>query len=322
MNKVLSTFWLPDKVKEDFASEFELICPEKETPNFSPEEQLKLLPPCAGALVGMIPTGRAFFEAGQNLKVVGTHSVGFDHIDIACAKEKGVRIVNTPREVCGPTAELTMALMLAAMRGVVYFDRLVRERRNTALGLFTSDTLAFSSTPCGKKLGIVGFGRIGRDVARKAKAFDMEIYYYDPIRADAATEAALDVKYLPFETLLETADVVSLHCPFTEENRHLIAEEEFMRMKPDAYLVNTARGPLVEERALVRALALGKIKGAALDVYEFEPKVGELLTALENVVLVPHIGTYTYEVRLKMAYEALNGIAACLKGETPENIVV
>jgi len=181
--------------------------------------------------------------------------------------------------------------------------------------------LLLGSDVYGKTLGIIGFGRIGRAVARRAKGFEMRVLYYDIERAPEEVERELNAQYVDLEALLKEADYISIHAPLTPETHHMIGERELKMMKPTAYLINTARGPIVDERALVRALKEGWIAGAALDVYENEPELTPGLAELPNVVLAPHIGSASAETRTKMAEMAVSNLLSVLKGERPENIV-
>ncbi len=219
-----------------------------------------------------------FDAAGPGLRVVANFGVGYDSVDVDAATRRGIVVANTPDVLTAATAELTLALMLALLRRVAEGDRLVRRREEWAL----APTFMLGEGLAGKTLGIVGLGRIGREVARLAEAFGMRVVH---------TRGSGSYEGLPLERLLGEADVVSLHVPLTAETRHLVGRDELRLMKPGAVLVNVARGPIVDETALVEALAAGEIAGAALDVYEHEPEVHQGLLVLENVVLTPHLGS-------------------------------
>ncbi|MDQ2630572.1 MAG: D-glycerate dehydrogenase, partial [Actinomycetota bacterium] len=216
--------------------------------------------------------------AGPQLRCVANVAVGYDNIDLAAAAERGVVVTNTPGVLDDATADLTLALLLAVTRRVVEGDRLVRSGRSWNWGM----SFMLGSSLRGKLLGIVGLGGIGRRVAERARAFGMEIAYHSRHPAPAEITAALDAERMPLERLLAEADVVSLHCPLTPETHHLIGAEELASMKPSAVLVNAARGPVVDERALAAALASGGIAAAGLDVYEREPRVEPALLELDN----------------------------------------
>lgn len=322
MKKILINQWIPDEVARRFRDQVVLDYPTHEKNRYSYEEYKAKLPEYEGALVVTAVADKPLLEAASNLEVIANLGVGYNNIDYVFAGQRGIYVVNAPTTVTHPTAELTLALILSVTRGIVYFDRYTREVKDTSLPTFGVPISEFASSPHGKTLGIVGFGRIGKQVARKCKAaLDMDVIYYDAFRAPAEVEDEIGARMVPFEELLRTADIVSLHCPYTPENHHLMDERAFGLMKPGAYFINAARGALMDEAALVRALQSGHLKGAGLDVYEFEPKITAELLPMDNVVLAPHIGTYAYEVRMAMAVEALTGVCACLRGEVPFNVV-
>lgn len=247
-------------------------------------------------------------QAGQELRIVANIAVGYDNVDVAAARAHGVTVTNTPDVLTEATAEMTWALILAVTRRVAEGDRLVRKGawKGWALDFMLGMELR------GKQLGIVGMGRIGSAVASRAPAFGMTVAYHDPGRADESPGAGIAGASLP--DLLSTSDVVSLHVPLTASTRHLIDGRCFARMKRSAYLVNTSRGPVVDEEALAWALRERLIAGAALDVYEQEPALHPGLLALENVVLAPHLGSATRETRTAMADLAVRNVLAVLSG--------
>jgi glyoxylate reductase len=247
--------------------------------------------------------------AGPQLKVVANVAVGYDNIDVPAVKRRGVLVTNTPDVLNGAVAELTWGMILAVTRRLGESERLVRAGgwHGWAFDFMTGMELA------GKTLGIIGKGRIGRDVARRAAAFDMRVVF-------GGREAGGDVDGHPVMTIddvLGSADVVSLHVPMRPDTRHLIDARAIGLMKPSAYLINTARGPVVDEAALAEALAVRRIAGAALDVFEREPVVHPGLLGLDNVVLLPHIGSATVETRTAMAELAAKNVAAVLAGRAP-----
>ncbi|GAA4150796.1 D-glycerate dehydrogenase [Actinomadura keratinilytica] len=248
--------------------------------------------------------------AGPRLKVVANTAVGYDNIDVAAATERGVRVTNTPGVLDGATADLTMALILAAARRVLDGDRLLRDRTPWVWGPRMLLGLDLSA---GATLGIVGYGRIGRAVARRARAFDMKIVA-TPARSAPPDD---DVEFLELPDLLERSDVVTLHCPLTERTRHLIDADALRRMKPSAILVNTARGGIVDEDALIGALRSGQIAAAGLDVFEDEPNVDPRLTELPNTVLTPHLGSAGVTTRERMCHLSVANAAAVLAGKEP-----
>ncbi len=254
--------------------------------------------------------------AGPNLKVISNYAVGFDNIDVAEATRRGIAVTNTPGVLTETTADLTWAILMAVARRIVEADNFLR----TGQWKGWAPCLMLGHDVYGKTLGIVGLGRIGKAVARRAKGFDMRVLYYD-IRRDEQAERELGVAYAPLEDLLKESDFVSIHAPLTEKTRHLIGEKELRLMKPTAFLVNVARGPLVDEAALIRALREKWIAGAALDVFEREPHVPPELIQMKNVVLVPHIGSASVETRSKMAMMAVENLLAVLEGKIPPNLV-
>ena len=251
--------------------------------------------------------------AGPQLRCVANVAVGFDNVDVGAARKRSVVVTNTPGVLDDATADLTMALLLAATRRLAEGDRLVRSGRPWSWGM----SFMLGSSLRGKLLGIVGLGGIGRRVAERARAFGMEIAYHSRHPAPAEVEVALGAERVPLERLLRESDVVSLHCPLTPETRHLIGAAELESMKESAVLVNAARGPVVDERALAEALAAGRIAAAGLDVYEREPRVEPRLLELENVVLSPHLGSATVETRAAMAELAARNAISVLGGQGP-----
>jgi len=257
-------------------------------------------------------------DAAPNLKVISTYSVGYDHIDIEAATKRGIYVTHTPGVLTDAVAEFTVGLLLAVTRRVLEADRTIRANEwNKPWNPF------FLTGPelKGKTLGIIGFGRIGVAVAKKVQGFEMNVIYYDVYRKEDV-EKELGVKYVDLETLLKTSDFVSLHVPLMKETYHMIDEKELKMMKPTAYLINTARGAVINTDALIKALEEGWIAGAALDVFEQEPlPPNHPLTKFKNVVLAPHIASATIEARQRMAELAANNLVAVLKGEMPPALV-
>lgn len=310
--RVLVTCRLPERIRHELRHGFELDEHDSGEPLPRPE----LLARAAG-VHGLLATpgdridAELLDAAGPGLALVATFSVGTDHVDLEAATARGVLVANTPGATTAPTAELTIAVMLGLLRRVVEGDRLIRARRPWRL----APTFMLGRGLAGLTLGLVGFGQIGREVARLAEAFGMRIVH-------TTRSGAGEPGWLPFDELLATADVISLHCPLTDETRHLIDAAALARAKPTAVLVNAARGPVVDEEALVEALRAGTIAGAALDVYEREPEVHAGLLELENVVLVPHLGSATVHARDEMGAHcvaALRGVL--LDGRLPENVL-
>lgn len=259
---------------------------------------------------------KEMIDAGKNLQIISLNAVGFDHVDIAYAKEKGIVVSNSPQAVRVPTAEMTFALLLAATKRLAFYDQVVRrgdwldpsERRYQGLTLE------------GATLGIYGMGRIGSTVAQFAKAFGMKLLYHDVYQLPAEKEAELGVRYVSFDELVEQSDVVTIHAPFLPSTKHKFNKEVFKKMKNRSYLINAARGPIVSEEDLIEALESGEIAGAGLDVFEFEPSVSERLRVLDNVIMAPHAGTGTIEGRCTLAEEAAENIRSFFAGQ-PVNVV-
>jgi glyoxylate reductase len=254
-------------------------------------------------------------SAGADLRVVANIAVGYDNIDLAAARARGIVVTNTPDVLTEATAELTWALILAVTRRIPEGDRLVRRGawKGWALDFMLGMELR------GRQLGIVGLGRIGAAVASRAAAFGMSVVHHSlGVAASSASPLpAPEVRALPLDELLATSDVVSLHVPLTPATRHLVDRRALARMKRSSYLVNTSRGPVVDEEALAWALGERLIAGAALDVYEREPAVNERLVSLDNVVLAPHLGSATTETRTAMADLAVRNVLAVLGGQPP-----
>ncbi len=248
--------------------------------------------------------------AGPQLRVVANVGVGYDNVDVPACAARGVVVTNTPGVLTDATADLAFALVLMTTRRLGEAERFIRARRPWAFGL----DFMLGTGITGKTLGIVGLGQIGAAVARRARAAGMEIVYTARNRAAPELEAELAARFLPLDELLATADVVSLHAPLTEQTRGLIDAAALARMKPTAFLVNTSRGAVIDEAALVDALANGTIAGAGLDVYEREPELHPGLLELENVVLLPHLGSATTETRTAMAVLAVRNALAVTHG--------
>lgn len=255
--------------------------------------------------------------AGPQLRVVANVAVGYNNIDVAACTERGIRVTNTPGVLTEATADIAMALVLASTRRMGEGERVIRSQSPWQWGMFYMLGMGIQ----GRQLGIVGMGQIGIATAKRAKAFGMTIAYTKRTPLDDATARELEATHMDIDQLLATSDVVSLHCPYSPDTHHYINAARLAQMKKTAYLVNTARGPVVDEAALVDALRSGVIAGAGLDVFEHEPKVHEGLLALDNAVLIPHLGSATVETRTAMANLAATNALAFLDGKTPPNLV-
>jgi len=254
-------------------------------------------------------------KAGR-LKIVANYAVGYNNIDIAACTQRGIAVTNTPEVLTAATADLAFTLILAVAKRIVEGDNMTRGGNFKGWG----PLLLLGSEVSGKTLGIIGAGRIGSAVARRATGFDMKILYHDT-KQNSELEKKCDAKFVSLDELLEKSDFISLHVPFNENTRHLINMNRLRQMKTGAYLINTSRGPVVDENALVTALKEEIIAGAGLDVYEEEPLLAPGLIELPNTVLLPHIASSTVETRTKMALMAAENIISIAQGKIPLNIL-
>jgi glyoxylate reductase len=255
--------------------------------------------------------------AGDQLVIVANYAVGFDNVDVPACTARGVLVGNTPDVLTETTADLAWSLMMAAARRIAEGDRFLRGRTPWIWG----PEFMIGQDVHDKVLGIVGFGRIGHAMARRAKGFGMRVLYYDVYRATPELEAELNVEFRDLEALLEEADFVTLHTVLSEETRHLINAERLQRMKSTAVIVNTSRGPVIDEAALADALREGEIFAAGLDVFEREPEVHPALLELENAVIIPHLGSATVDTRIAMGLLAAENLIAALEGRRPPALV-
>lgn len=318
MKRLLVTYAIPSESLNALKERFEVIVPEEGS--FSREEVLRLVPNCEAMLsMFSFKVDREVMDAGKSLKIISNFGVGYNNIDIAYAKERGIVVTNTPDPVVEPTAELAFALMSDLARRVSECDAKLK-RRDDGLKWGVMENLGVGLW--GKRLGIVGLGNIGKAIARRALVSGMEVVYYNRHPLSWLEEDYLGVSYLPFEELLATSDYLSLNTPLTESTFHLMDQTTIAQMKRGAFLINTARGPVVDEAALVSALRSGHLAGAGLDVYEFEPKITADLLTMDNVVLVPHIGTATMDARIEMGNYAAENVLLFFRGEEPLSVVV
>lgn len=254
--------------------------------------------------------------AGPQCKIFANYAVGYNNIDVAAATARRVLISNTPGVLTDATADIAWALLFATARRIVESDAYTRAGKFTGWG----PMLFLGRDITGKTLGVVGAGRIGANFAKKSKGFEMKVLYHD-VQPNAKFEAETGATFVDFDTLLKESDFVSVHVPLLPSTRHLMGEREFKLMKSTAVLINTSRGPVVDEHALVEALKSGEIWGAGLDVFEEEPLLAPGLAELPNAVVVPHIASATIETRTKMGIMAVDNILAALNGDTPPNCV-
>lgn len=258
------------------------------------------------------PVNKKLIDNAPKLKLVSNYAVGYNNIDVAYCLEKGVTVTNTPGPVTAPTANIALGLMLDVARRITECDRKLRQQgKQMKVGVLENLGIPID----GKTLGIIGMGRIGRALAKRALACNMNIIYHNRHRLDTEYEESLNARYVSKEELLAQSDFVSVNAPYMPETYHIIGEKELKQMKPSAVLINTSRGPLVDEHALVKALKDGTIHGAGLDVFEFGDHPLPELLELDNVVLTPHIGTQTYETRVIMAQTVCNNVIGFIEGD-------
>lgn len=288
-------------------------------PPGSDEAALMKEAPRADALItrGGIRVTREIMAASPRLRAVGVHGVGCDHVDLQAARELGKVVFNTPLALTETVAEMTLALMLALTRRVVSADKAVRAGEWTRKygDLIGSELM-------GKTVGIIGLGKIGAAVARRVKPFGVELLYHD-VAERSELEAELGIRRVELDTLLRMSDIITLHTPLTPQTRGLISRRELDLMADGVYLVNTARGKVIDQRALVEALRAGKVAGAALDVFEVEPlDPADPLASMDNVILTPHLGASSREAMRRMAVQVAEGVVKVLRGGVPNSPVV
>ncbi|MCD4851905.1 D-glycerate dehydrogenase [Arthrobacter sp. AK01] len=314
MSRVVVTGRIPDAAIEKLRAEHEVDA-WTGAESITREELLRRVAG-ADAVVSLL-TERVDTElldaAGPQLKVVANVAVGYDNIDVRACAKRGIVATNTPGVLTEATADIAFGLILMATRRLSEGERLIRSGQAWKWGMF----FLLGSSLQGKTLGVVGMGGIGQATARRAKAFGMEIIYQSRRETDPRIAAELDARRVDLDELLAVSDVVSLHCPYGPATHHLIGAEQLAAMKSSAFLVNTARGPIIDEEALASALRDHVIAGAGLDVYEQEPRVHPGLLDLDNVALLPHLGSATVETRTAMAMLAADNALAVLSGELP-----
>ncbi len=315
--RVLVTRRVFDETLVQLSKQFDVESNQRDVP-FAPTQLVRKLQGKAGAIILLtdIIDERVIVQC-PDLRIVCNLAVGFNNIDVKACTRRGIMVTNTPGVLDDTTADFTWCLLLSTARRVVEGDSYLRVGKWKGW----SFTYFMGHDIYRKTLGILGLGRIGKGVARRAKGFDMRVIYHDPTRTDEATERELGVMFVDKRTLLRESDFVSLHVPLLPETTHIISHGEFALMKKTAILINASRGPVVDEKALVKALREGRIAGAGLDVYEKEPKVERGLHGLKNVVLTPHIASSSYETRMKMAAMAVQNCVAGLNGQRPPNLL-
>jgi len=316
--KIVVTGKIPEVALEKLKKSHEVISWGEETP-ISRDEMLKRVSG-ANVIVSLLTEKideEVLASAGNDLKAVCNVAVGYNNIDVAACKNKNVLVTNTPGVLTDATADIAMALILMTTRRLSEGERVIRNQDPWAWGMF----YMLGSSIQNQTLGILGMGQIGIATALRAKSFGMKIIYTRRNRLDEKIEKELSAQYVSLDELLQQSDIVSLHCPYSTETHHLISDAQLSKMKKTSYLINTARGPIVNEEALANALINKTIAGAGLDVYENEPKVNEKLLKLDNVVLLPHLGSATVETRTAMATTAANNALEILSGNKPLNPV-
>ena len=313
MKKILIAYRMKSEGLRELEGRYEVTLPTGKS-HFSREEVLEMI---SGYEV-LVPsfgffTDREIMERGVKLELISNYGVGYNNIDVECATEKGIVVTNIPNTTREPTAEFAFGLLLAAGRRIGYYDRKLRSPEGVSWGMYAETGLPVY----GKRLGIIGMGRIGQSLARRAIASGMEIVYHNRNRLDKTIEEIYGARWVSLDELLRSSDYISLNAPSTPETYHMIGEKQFGMMKPTAVFINTARGNMVDERALATTLREKRIWAAALDVYEQEPQILPELLTLDNVVLAPHAGTKTLEDRIRMSEEMVQNIIGFYEGRYP-----
>lgn len=314
MDKILIKARLPRELFELLEEDYEIIMPESK--RFTKNELIENIEDVIGVITPGQPLGEDVLKYGKNLKFVATSSAGFDHIDLDYCNKNNIAVINAPNAVQNPTAELAIGLIINLIRRIPYYNKKLKEELYVKNSFIIEDNMHLE----GMNIGIIGLGSIGSKVAQVLYSLGADIYYTGPNRKPDE-EKTLNAQYLTFDELIETSDIVSLHNPYTEESHHMINEDVLRKMKTSAYLINVARGKLVDEKALIWALKNDIITGAALDVFEFEPKVSEELRDLDNVIITPHMGTLTKNARRNMILEAVKASKDFLDGKKPRQLV-
>ena len=316
--KILITRQVFSEVVSGLAKSFEIDHNESDN-IFSPEELRSRAQGCAGVIACLTEKiDAAFFDACPTVKVVSNIAVGYNNIDVNEASKRGVMVTNTPGVLDDTTADLTFALLMAAARRITETERRLRNgewKKGFALQQWLGTDIHHAS------LGIIGMGRIGQTIAKRASGFEMNVRYHNRTRLDAATESTLNVTHASKQEILRESDFVIVMVPYSPATHHLIKAEDLALMKPTAIFINTARGGVVDDLALIAALKEKRIAGAGIDVFEGEPAFNRDFLTLDNVVLPPHIGSATQATRLRMATLAATNMTAALSGGVPPNLV-
>ncbi|MEA4889229.1 MAG: NAD(P)-dependent oxidoreductase [Clostridiaceae bacterium] len=298
MDTILVSGIIPPESISALQTHFHVITPIDQA--FSYETVMKHIGSCQGLLAYGLHVDEPLLALAENLRIISTFGVGYDHIDVAAAEKRHILVTNTPHAVTDSTADLAMALILDVMRRVTAYDKIARQIGN----LDARRAIALGHALRGKKLGLLGMGRIGKAVAGRAASFGLDVIYYQRHPLPPAEEEQRHVSYRPLDSLLKEADILSLHVPLNQGTYHLIGERELALMKPSACLINTARGAVADQTAMIAALRQGRLAGAGLDVFAEEPELPAGLFDLDQVVITPHIGTATPEDIAQIADEA------------------
>lgn len=310
MKKVLIAYRLKPEGLKVLEGKYDITLPVDKS-YFTKEEVLEMIPDYEVLVPNFsFYTDKEIMDRAKKLELISNYGVGFNNIDVDYATKKGIVVTNIPNSTREPTAEFAFALLLAAGRRIGYYDRKLRTPEGVSWGIYAESGMQVY----GKTLGIIGMGRIGQSLARRAVASDMEIIYHNRNRLDKAVERQYNARYVAFEELLKTADYISLNAPYTPQTHHMIAAEQLNMMKPSAVFINTARGSMVDEKALAKALKENTIWAAGLDVFENEPHILPELLELDNVVLAPHAATRTIEDRINMSIEMTQNIVGFYEG--------
>ncbi len=315
--KIVIAAALPGTPYDRLLAEHNLVLPENGVVMEADELRTAVEGAAAAVVLLTHKVDAALLDHAAALRIVANVAVGYDNVDVPAATARSVLVTNTPDVLTEATADLAWALMLGLARELIPNDRYLRDGRYQRWlpgALLGADVY-------GRTLGIVGLGRIGQATARRAQGFGMRVLYHQPRRLDPALEASFDAHWVPLEELLAQSDFVSLHCPLNPSTHHLMDANALARMKPTAYLINTARGPVVDEKALADALEAKTIAGAGLDVYEHEPAVEPALLTQSEAVLLPHVGSATRSTREAMARLAVEAVADILAGRRPQHPV-
>ena len=308
---------LPDAVMTELGRRFHLRHNRHDRP-LSRQELLRGIRNADG-LISMLSDriDREVIDAGPKLKIISNYAVGYNNIDLQAAADRDIPVTNTPGVLTETTADLTFALLLAAARRLPEGEALVRSGKWSGW----APTQLLGTDLYGKTLGLIGIGRIGQAVARRAAGFSMRTIYYCRHRLSPSAERKFKAAFVPFPRILRESDFLSLHLPLTDDSRHLIDRKALHAMKPTSFLINTSRGPIVDEEALINALAEKRISGAGLDVFEKEPELSRRLRGMKNVVLLPHIGSASTETRVKMGKMVMENLSAFFSKGKPPNMV-